>query len=468
MAMSISRALARIKEDLGEFLPEESIEAACREAGHKWRDRKLGPVATVHLFVLQVLAFNTAITHLRHLAGHAVNAAAYCRARMRLPLAALQQLLRDTSAAMRATLLLPGDNGSSDGSDRGGALGLWCGLRALLADGSSTITPDTPDLQKAFKQPTGQKAGCGFPVPKILGLFDAFSGLIVEMLCFPLYTHEQSKVWQLHPLMKAGDLLVGDRGFCSFAHAAMLAARGVLACFRMHQRQIVDFRPGRKVRAAAAKKYRKGRPTSTFVRRLGKHDQLVRWQRPPRHGSPQWMSDEQYAALPQTLEVRELRYLLPRSGQRTLVVTIATTLLDPTLYPREKIAELYGIRWRVETHFAQLKTTLKMRKVKSRTPDGVRKELAVYCLVYNLVHAVMVKAAQRQDVTPWRISFIDAVRWLLSAAPGEDVPDLVVNPHRPDRHEPRVIKDLQDTYRKMTRPRNELRKALKKQGETPK
>ena len=461
MASSISGALERIKQDLGEFLPRGAIEDACRATGHEWRERKLGPVATIHLFVLQVLAFNTAMTHLRHLAGHAVNAAAYCQARMRLPLAALQRLLRDTSAAMREALL--GGNGGNGGS---GALGLWCGLRTLLADGSSTITPDTPDLQKAFKQPTGQKAGCGFPVPKILGLFDAFSGLIVEMLCFPLYTHEQSKVWQLHPLMKGGDLLIGDRGFCSFAHLAMLAARGVLACFRMHQRQIVDFRPGRKPRGAAAKKRRKGRPTSTFVRRLGKHDQVVRWQRPARHQTSDWMSDAQYHALPEGLEVRELRYVLPRRGQRTLTVTIATTLLDPALYPKEKIAELYGIRWRVETHFAQLKTTLKMRKVKSRTPEGVRKELAVYCLVYNLVHAVMVRAAQRQDVTPWRISFIDAVRWLLSAAPGEDVPDLVVNPQRPDRHEPRVIKDLQDTYRKMTKPRSELRRALKKQGKT--
>src|SRR5438045_5458660 len=95
---SISRALSRIKQDLEQHRPPDSIEAACREAGHTWRERKLGPVETVHLFVLQVLHFNTAITHLRHLAGKAVNAAAYCEARMRLPLAALQKLLRDSSS----------------------------------------------------------------------------------------------------------------------------------------------------------------------------------------------------------------------------------------------------------------------------------------------------------------------------------------------------------------------------------
>jgi hypothetical protein len=464
MATSISRALARIKQDLGEFLPEGAIATACRRENHRWRERRLGPAATVHLFVLQVLAFNTAMTHLRHLAGQAVNAASYCRARMRLPLAVLQRLLRDTSTAMREAL-----GAAAAGPGDAGEPGLWCGLRALLVDGSSTITPDTPASQQAFGQPAGQAPGCGFPVPKVLGLFDAFSGLVVEMLCFPLYTHEQSKVWQLHPLMRPGDLLVGDRGFCSFAHLAMLAGRGVLACFRMHQRQVVDFRPHRKARAASKQKQRqqrKGRPASTFVRRLGRHDQVVRWRRPRRHDRPAWMSDGQYDALPEELEVRELRYVLPRRGQRTRVVTIATTLLDPDRYPKAKVAELYGIRWRVETHFAQLKTTLGMRKVKSRTPDGVRKELAVYCLVYNLVHAVMARAAQRQGVTPWRISFVDAVRWLLSAAPGEEVAELLVNPPRPGRHEPRVIKDLQDTYRKMTKSRGELRKALKKQRKT--
>ena len=103
-------------------------------------------------------------------------------------------------------------------------------------------------------------------------------------------------------------------------------------------------------------------------------------------------------------------------------------------------------------------------RVKSQTAEGVRKELAVYALVYNLVHMVMLEAARRQSVEVDRISFVDTIRWLLSALPGEEMPALVMNRYRPDRHEPRVIKDLQDTYRKMTKPRHELRKALKKQA----
>jgi len=440
MAATISPVLQRIKSDLSEFLPDAMVEDACRQVGHVWRRRRLDPVLTLHLFILQVLHFNTALSHLRHLSKVPMTAAGYCKARMRLPLAALQVLLRQSSAAMRRAA--------------GGEQSRWCGLRAFLVDGSSTITPDTAALDKFFGHPSNQKKGCSFPVPKLLGLFDAFTGLIVEVLCFPLFTHEMSQVWKVHPLLGAGDLLVGDRGFCSYVHLALLHLKSIQACFRMHQRQIVSFQVNRKKH----RKGQKGKPRSKFLKRLGKHDQLVCWDQPPRHQKPKWIGLQQYLSLPATLTLRELRYRLEAKGQRTREVTIVTTLLDPLLYPKEKIAQLYGMRWQVETHLAELKTTLKMRKLKSRTVAGVQKELAVYCLVYNLVHAVMLKAAQKQQVTPDRISFIDTVRWLLSAQVGEQMPKLLVNPTRPDRHEPRVIKDLQDTYRKMSRPRSYLRR----------
>jgi len=449
---SVSSALQRIKDDLQPFLPESAVLSACRRAEHHWRDRRLGPVQTIHLFILQVLNFNMAMTGLRHLTKTTVKASAYCKARMRLPLKVLQALLVESSASMRQAC------SSADG--------LWCGLKAYLVDGSSTIAPDTCDSQKAFGQPKGCKKGCGFPVPKLLGLFDAFSGLLVQVLGFPLYTHEQSKVWMLHPMLGWGDLLVGDRGFCSFVHLTMLFSRGIHGIFRIHQKTIVDFRPHRKYR----RRYPKGRkvgnkrmPRSKFIKRLGKWDQVVEWFKDAA-GQPKWMDPREYELLPDSLRVRELRFVLENKGQRTRVVTIATTLLDPLLYPKEKIAELYGVRWRVETHFAQLKTTLKMRKLKSKTSQGVLKELAVYALVYNLVHLVMLRAAQRQRVQPQRISFIDTVRWLTNAEPGEPMPDLLINPHRPDRHEPRVVKDREDTYTKMTQPRQKLRNALKKQA----
>ena len=71
--------------------------------------------------------------------------------------------------------------------------------------------PDTPELQRAFGQPTNQAAGCGFPVARVLALFHAGTGLLQQFLAAPLRSHEMARVALLHPELRAGDVLVGDR-----------------------------------------------------------------------------------------------------------------------------------------------------------------------------------------------------------------------------------------------------------------
>jgi hypothetical protein len=447
---TVSRALERIKQDLDSHLPPSLILAACREEGHRWRQRKLGPVMTLHLFVLQVLHFNTAIRHLRHLIDGPLNAAAYCRARMRLPLAVLERLLRESSEALQGEMI----------RQAGRSLTHWRGHRTLLVDATGTITPDTPELKRMFGQPSGPKVG--LPVPKVLGLFDAMTGLIVEVKAFALFVHESSKLWLLHPFLRPLDLLVGDCAYCSFAHLALLSGRRVHALFRMHQSHIVNFRPNRKHfdrrKSPRGRKAQKGRPRSKFVARLGRHDQIVRWIKPGyRSKSPKWMKRRQFEQLPEELELREIRYRVIRRGYRTRMVTLATTLLDPVGYPKETVTELYGMRWRVETHLRHLKITLKMRRLKCMSESGIRKELVVYALVYNLVHAVMMRAAAAQETTPDRISFIDTLRWLLLASPRQKLVLLVVNPKREGRYEPRVVKDYSTRFPGMAAPRQKLR-----------
>ena len=71
---------------------------------------------------------------------------------------------------------------------------------------------------------------------------------------------------------------------------------------------------------------------------------------------------------------------------------------------------------------------------------GVQKELTMFLLVYNLVGMTVLEAAQRQGVSPEKISFIDALRWLATAQPGAALPTLVIILQRPGRIEPRVRK----------------------------
>ena len=439
----IASTLARIKSDpLACLGGKERVNQCFANVGHVWRERLLDPANTMMLFILQVLHGNTAISHLRHLSKLDVADSSYCEARSRLPLAGVALLVEQLCCNCFKCI----EN-----------TGVWLGRRVLLADGSGVTTPDTPALQALWPQPSTQKPGCGFPFIKLLGLLDLATGAILHLTMMGRKSHEMSQLAGLHGALCRGDVLLADRGFCSFAHLALLVASAVDAVFRMHQGLIVDFTPNRPHRTKSGKKYQAGLPNSRFVRKLGPEDQLVEWIKP--RVKPVWMTDEQFAALPQTLPMRELRYRITARGMRTREVTIATTLLDSMRYPKREIARLYGLRWEIETNFRHLKTTMKMEHLKCQSVDGVLKELMVFVLVYNLVRATMVLAAERQDVADAnRISFVDALRWLcamLTTHPGADVPELNVNRSRPGRWHPRVKKRRMKEYDLMNKPRSQ-------------
>jgi IS4 transposase len=265
----------------------------------------------------------------------------------------------------------------------------------------------------------------------------------------------------MHPELAPGDVLVGDRGFCSFAHLAQLAAAGFHGVFRIHQRTIVSFRLGRAhvpPRSSRAKgKGAQGLPRSRWVRWLGHGDQVVEWYKPTQ--CPKWLDAATYAALPASLLVRELRFDIQQPGFRTQQITLVTTLLDPVLYPAEELAQLYFDRWRVEVNLRHLKQTMHLDVLRCKSEAGVRKEICMLALVYNLVRLVMLEAARRQDVEPDRISFVDALRWLTNARTGEDPCPLLVNPSR-RRVAPRVKKRRPKNYPLMRRPRAQLQQAL--------
>ena len=444
---SITDVIRQFKLNWTEQLDAQAIATACRDAQMSWLQSLLNPVVTVQIFFLQILHGNTACEHLSHLARIPFTAAAYCQARMRLKLQALSLLLERSVAQLHQEAL--------DDSR-------WRGHRVFFADGSSFSMPDTPTLQAHFGQPSQQQPGCGFPTAHWLALMHAGSGMIRKMLASPLRTHDMSKAAELHPELQAGDVLLADRGFCSFAHLALLWQRGVHGLLRVHQRTIVDFTPHRPHAEPGRGKSdrKKGLPRSRWLRSLGETDQLVEWLKPDNSSRPQWMSPEQFAALPDSLVLRELRFAIHEKGFRPKQITLVTTLIDAQIYSKETLADLFRRRWEIETNFAHLKTTMKMDVLKCKTVEGVLKELQVFALIYNLVRQVMMLAAARQHVDVRRISFIDALRWLQTAEPGDELPQLVVNPDRPNRLEPRVRKRRPKEYPVMQTPRQQLKKEL--------
>lgn len=99
------------------------------------------------------------------------------------------------------------------------------------------------------------------------------------------------------------------------------------------------------------------------------------------------MTKEQRQGLPESIVVREIQY---RVSQKALGLQLS-------LSSRRYL------------------TTMKMEILRSKSPDNIRKQIFAFCLIYNLVRLIMLKAAIQQKVPPDCISLSDALRWLAAA-----------------------------------------------------
>ena len=365
----------------------------------------------------------------------------YCRARNKLSVNALADLVR-----------LVAKNTETISPD----VWLWKNKHhAKLVDGFTATMPDTTKNQQRFPQHPKQDPGCGFPIMRVCVVLSLATAMVLDA-AFDKYegkeTGESALLRKMLDSFNTGDIAVFDRYCCSYMMFALFQQRGIHVCTRIHAGRHVDFRKGK---------------------RLGKYDRLVTWSRPQR---PTWMTPEQYATIPETLELRMLQYSLVGKGRRSRTITLVTTLVDGVVYPKEEIAELYGHRWNVELDIRQIKRTLNMDHFRCKSPEMVEREFWTTLLGYNLVRKVICEAASFGGVLPRRLSFTRTCAhlletWILWSLCGVDSRSLafllgylgrLVVPDRPGRFEPRVIKRRLHRYPLMKEPRDLLKERQKK------
>ena len=141
-----------------ELLPESFLADAIDEEKIKYRHRIFSPMVTIWAFLSQVLdtdktCHNAVSRIIAWLAGEGLEIpsednSAYCQARKRLPEKLLQKLFIEVGNKLESKTT-PQQN--------------WCGRHVKVLDGSSISMPDTIENQKAYPQPSSQKAGWGFP-----------------------------------------------------------------------------------------------------------------------------------------------------------------------------------------------------------------------------------------------------------------------------------------------------------------
>jgi Transposase DDE domain len=370
----------------------------------------------------------------------AAGTSAYCKARAKLP----EKFLRRLTCEL--------GNGVEDQAPSSWR---WHQRRTLLVDGFETILDDTQANQAQYPQPRTQRPGVGFPMMRVVVLLAFATAMLLDAAMGPYAgkeTGETALFRQLLDQVRTDDIVVADRYYCSYFMIALQQQRGADTAFRLHQKRKYDFRLGQ---------------------RLGHGDHLVVWVRPQR---PSWMDPEDYAAMPESLTIREVRFTTDVPGFRSASIVVATTLLDNGRYRSTDIADLYHQRWHAELDIRAIKQTLHMEMIHCKSPAMARKALWAHLLSYNLVRKVAAQAAWDQDLAPRQISFAGAQQTLeafsgaLAASEADDrawlchVLLFAIATHivrnRPNRIEPRRLKRRYDRYRLLTVPREQARAAM--------
>jgi putative transposase len=438
-----------------DILPAEEIERVFAKHDNLFGTNSIySTVITLWAFLGQVLrdgkeaacqsAVAGIVTHQQRTGGAVPTADTgdYCRARAKL----FAPAVREAAVGVGGGLETKADD-----------TWLWKGRHAKLADGFTFTMPDTPDNRAAYPQPRTQKKGVGFPIARACVLVSLATACVLDLTLGPYAGKETGETALLRAMIHsllAGDVLVADRFYCSFLMIALLMQGGVDVCARMHQGRHVDFRRGR---------------------RLGKYDHLITWTKPAR---PAWMDEETYAALPEEIELREIRFNVVEPGRRVQQLTIVTTLTDAETYSKEDIAELYAFRWNVELDIRSIKQSLGLDHVRCKSPEMVRRELWTTLLGYNLIRTTAAAAALLHNKQPRQISFTGACQYVLSSwmllflgliprsemlAHAKTLLSQISQcevANRPGRLEPRVLKRRRHRYPLMQEPRANLRAEL--------
>lgn len=433
------------------YLPEGFMPESDRGAGS--RHRLFNKRNTFFAFLRQVWSDGGACQEAVHYVRERAQAkgwqhlpscstSAYVQARKRLPLDEIVDVF--THGVDRIGRMAPGDGRP------------WIGV-----DGTGFSMPDTESNQREWPQPPNQKPGIGFPVLKLVGAFCLETGHALNVEIADLNTHELQPFRAMGDGFAPGDIVIGDRAYCSWYDLHALRVKGVDTVVRLHaRREAIPTREARKV--------------------LGENDLLVAWDKPIQATSGR--TSDEWKALPERLEVRQVTFRVEEKGFRTQSVTLVTTLTDPVRYPVEKLREMYRRRWQVETCFAALKISMGADELRCKSSEMIQKEIWMNLIAYNAIRFLQRKAGGLAGVASWRMSFkgsLEVARvWVTRFGVGRKHhgalrrelyrhlgETMVVE--RPGRVEPRVKKRRPKKVKLMTKPRRVLRDELMNAPEVP-
>lgn len=396
-----------------ELLPNEIILRICEDCKYYFRTRLLTPLVVVFHMIGAGISREGSFRSAWHLNGQVGKSGSLAKARKRLPLEVwegihgwmMEQIEIESSAEER-----------------------WRGHRVIGIDGTCVSMGDEAELFEHFGRRAGNHGFARFPLARVLVSFNLKTLIQLGQEVGAYTIGEKSLLRQHFSKLRAGDVLVLDRHYAGANLYADYRRAGLQFITRIHQNLRLE-----KLKVVA---------------QFSKNDVIVEMPI-----NPQCRRED--PSLPEFVRVRIIQ-AKARAQRQKETIWIATSLLDPEQYPADEIRGWYKKRWKVEGLIEELKIWLGADVLRSKTVQGVLKELYARMVGLNLIHWLILKAARKHDKSAERLSMSAALRLTaaqslkMSTAPIWQLPSLFedlldriafsIVPYRPDRIEPRMIR----------------------------
>jgi len=223
------------------------------------------------------------------------------------------------------------------------------GLRILAVDGSKIQLPTNAETIEefgtfAYQNQRPQVSGLhSYALASVL--YDVMNRVALDAKLAPCHAYEVELAAQHLKHTKAGDLVIYDRGYCSFRMLALASQAQGDFLVRCHDKSF--------------------RLVNEMLRGEGPDDVVCEIT-----ANQKFLRNANNAALPTTLTVRFVRVVLDTGEYEVLV----TSLLDQQTYPPADFKELYYLRWGIETFYGILKTRLGLENFSGYSPEAIRQD----------------------------------------------------------------------------------------------
>jgi len=234
---------------------------------------------------------------------------------------------------------------------------VWNQMRLLSVDGIRLVLPDHKSVVEEFGEHSfGPNADSKRSLALASVLYDSLNLVNLDAQIAPYSASERDLLYKHLNKVKAGDLLLLDRGYPSIALMFLLIAKGIEFCTRMKEDwwlSVKDFMES------------------------GEKEQIVSFKLPKK-------DRKQLEAYPEMIN-KEIRCRLIcielENGEKEV---LCTSLTDIDVFPHEDFCELYHFRWGIEENYKMFKARAEVEKFSGKTALAVKQDFFAKIFMMSL------------------------------------------------------------------------------------